>query len=314
MLSKVEEIKNKTQEVENKVKNGNFKLFNWGWFKFCKCLLGITLYTLSINLFVVPNHLYTGGILGLSQIIRTTIISTFNINTNFDISSVIYYLINVPLLVLAYKKISKEFFFRTIFTVTLNSLFLFVIPIPEKPIIENLLANTLIAGIISGLGVGMILSTGSSSGGTDIIGTAINRKYDKASVGNIALVFNVIIYSITGLNYGIEIMIYSIIFSVFEAIILDRNHTLNIKSEAIIFTKNDPSSIMNFINYELKRGATYWEAYGGYTHTNTYIIYTVLSKYERMRLERHMNEFDENAFMIGKDGVVVKGNFRKYLI
>ena len=307
-------LKNKAKKIEEKVKNGKVQSFNWGWFKFCKCIIGIFLYSLGVNLFVVPNNLYTGGILGLSQIIRSILVSTLNIQTNFDISSIIYYLINLPLFILAYKNISKTFFVRTLFTVTINSLFLFTIQIPAKPLIDNLLANTMIGGIICGLGIGMVLSTGSSTGGTDIIGIAINRKNDNVSIGNIGLIFNVIIYAITGLNYGIEIMIYSIIFAAFETIMLDKNHTQNIKSVAIIFTKKDPSKIIHFINYELNRGTTYWEAVGGYTNTKTYIIYTVLSKYERMRLERHMNEFDEQAFMVGDDGVLVRGEFGKYLI
>lgn len=307
-------LKYKARKFENKVKNGKVPSFNWGWFKFSKCIIGIFLYSLSVNLFIVPNNLYTGGILGLSQIIRSFLISTFNIHTNFDISSIIYYLINIPLFIIAYKNISRTFFIRTIFTVTINSLFLFIIPIPTAPLTENLLVNTMIGGIICGLGIGMVLSTGSSSGGTDIIGISINKKHDNISIGNIGLIFNVLIYAITGVSYGIEIMIYSIIFAVFETIMLDKNHTQNIKSETIVFTKKDPSEIIHFINYELKRGSTYWETIGGYTNTKTYMIFTVLSKYERMRLERHMNEFDKQAFMVSDDGLLVKGEFGKYLI
>lgn len=309
-----ETIVKEITEIEKKESKKNSNIFNWGHFKFFKCILGILLYSLSINLFVVPNHLYNGGILGLAQILRTFFITTFNINIDFDLSSIIYYILNIPLMIIAYKKISKTFFVRTIFTITLSSLFLFILPIPENPLIDNSLANTLIGGMFCGLGIGMILSTGSSTGGTDIIGIVINQKYDRISVGNIGLIFNVFIYLITGLNYGIEIMIYSIMFAFVETITLDKNYTPNIKSETIIFTKKDPKNIIKFINTELNRGTTYWEALGGYTNTNTYIIYTVLSKYERMRLERHINEFDENAFMIGNDGVVVKGKFGKYLI
>ena len=105
------------------------KLFGWGWFKFSKCILGLFISSLAVNWFVIPNELYTGGILGLSQIIRSLIKSTFNINTSFDISSVIYYLINIPLFLIAYKQISKKFFIRTLFAVTLNSIFLILIPI-----------------------------------------------------------------------------------------------------------------------------------------------------------------------------------------
>ena len=139
-------------------------------------------------------------------------------------------------------------------------------------------------------------------------------KSDKLSVGNIGLIFNLIVYSICGILYGIEIMIYSIIYSVFEAILLDKTHMQNIKSECFIFTKKDPKDMIKFINIDLKRGVTYWEAVGGYTNTKTYIVYTVLSKYERMKLERHINEFDKNAFMAENDEITVKGNFEKYLI
>ena len=303
-----------TNSYNKKNKLNIFKLFNWGWFKFSKCILGLFICSLAINLFIVPNNLYTGGTLGLSQLIRTAIISIFKVNFSFDISSIIYYLINIPLFVIAYKRISKVFFIRTLFAVTVNSLFLMVIPIPSTPLIKDLLPNVLIGGILAGIGVGMALSTGSSTGGTDIIGIDLSKRYNNVSVGNIGLIFNVIVYSICGLKYGIETMIYSIIFAVFETIMIDKTHMQNICSEVFVFTKEHPEQMINFINKELKRGATYWEAIGGYTETKTYITYTALSKYERMRLERHINEFDPNAFMSGTDGIEIKGAFDKYLV
>ena len=315
VLDKNEEKTNiDTNSYNKKNKLNIFKLFNWGWFKFSKCILGLFICSLAINLFIVPNNLYTGGTLGLSQLIRTAIISFFKVNFSFDISSIIYYLINIPLFVIAYKRISKVFFIRTLFAVTVNSLFLMVIPIPSTPLIKDLLPNVLIGGILAGIGVGMALSTGSSTGGTDIIGIDLSKRYNNVSVGNIGLIFNVIVYSICGLKYGIETMIYSIIFAVFETIMIDKTHMQNICSEVFVFTKEHPEQMINFINKELKRGATYWEAIGGYTETKTYITYTALSKYERMRLERHINEFDPNAFMSGTDGIEIKGTFDKYLV
>lgn len=307
-------IKQKNNKKMRKEKFRIIKSFNWGWFKFIKCIFGIFIFSLAINLFVVPNNLYTGGILGLSQLIRTGLNSIFDLNVSFDISSIIYYIINIPLFFVAFKRISKTFFVRTIFSITLNSIFLLVIPIPAKPLISDLLGNILIGGSLAGIGIGMALSTGSSTGGTDIIGIILSKKNNKLTVGNIGLVFNILVYSICGIKYGIEIMIYSIIYAIFETIMIDKNHTQNICSEAFIFTKKNPEKMIRFINFELKRGATYWEAVGGYTNTKTYIVYTVLSKYERMRLGRHMKEFDEKAFMVGDDGVEIKGLFDKYFI
>ena len=301
-------------ERNNTNKFNIFKLFNWGWFKFSKCILGIFISALAVNLFIVPNSLYTGGILGLSQLIRTMLVSVFKINFNFDISSIIYYLINVPLFLVAYKRISKTFFVRTLFAVTINSLFLMIIPIPSEPLIKDLLVNVLIGGFLAGIGIGMALSTGGSTGGTDIIGILLSKRNKKFTVGNIGLVFNIMVYSICGIKYGVEIMIYSILYAIFETIMIDKNHTQNICSEAFIFTKQKPEKMIEFITTELNRGATYWEAVGGYTNTKTYIVYTVLSKYERMRLGRHMKDFDDKAFMVGDDGVEIKGLFDKYLV
>ncbi len=301
-------------ERNNTNKFNIFKLFNWGWFKFSKCILGIFISALAVNLFIVPNSLYTGGILGLSQLIRTMLVSVFKINFNFDISSIIYYLINVPLFLVAFKRISKTFFIRTLFAVTINSLFLMIIPIPSEPLIKDLLVNVLIGGFLAGIGIGMALSTGGSTGGTDIIGILLSKRNKKFTVGNIGLVFNIIVYGICGIKYGVEIMIYSILYAIFETIMIDKNHTQNICSEAFIFTKQKPDAMIEFITTELNRGATYWEAVGGYTNTKTYIVYTVLSKYERMRLGRHMKDFDEKAFMVGDDGVEIKGLFDKYLV
>ena len=288
------------------------KIFNWGWFKLLKCILGTFLYSLAINLFIVPNKLYTGGIMGTAQLLRSLIMNYFfDISLPIDISTIIYYLINIPLFIIAYKNISKTFFVRTIFTVSLNTFFLMIIPIPSTPLISELLTNVLIGGIIAGIGVGFVLSTGSSSGGTDIIGVSLSKKSRILTVGSIGLIYNAIIFGICGIFYGIQIMIYSIIYAVFESVMVDRNHSQNIFSEVFIFTKKSPDKIVDFIKETLDRDATYWLAKGAYTKTDTYIVYTVLSKYERMRLERHMKKFDEKAFISGKDGVEIKGEFEK---
>lgn len=289
------------------------KLFDWGYFKFAKCFFGLFINAIAVNLFIVPNHFYTGGVLGSAQLLRTAIVSNFGFNPPFDISSLIYYLINIPLFMFAYRDISKKFFIRTLFAVTFNTLFLAIMPIPEAPLVQNTLANVIIGGVLSGIGIGMILATGSSTGGTDIIGISISKRSKKLSVGHINLIFNTAIYSICGVFFGIETMIYSIMIAIFESFAIDKNHTQNICSETYVFTKKDPTEIIKFINKTLNRGATYWEGTGGYTNTKTTVVYTVLSKYERMRLERHIDEFDKEAFIVGDDGVEVLGDFPKYL-
>ena len=291
-----------------------FKTFKWNVRDLVKAITGCLLYAIAINLFIVPNSLYNGGILGISQLLRTIITTTFDLNLKFDIAGLINFMINIPLFFVAYKFISKTFFSRTVVCVVCSTLFLTLIPIPEKALISDLLTNVLIGGILCGLGSGRILSSHGSGGGTDIIGIAISMKNRKFSVGKIGATINLFIYAICGLLYGVPTMIYSIIYAVIGSLVVDHTHEQNVVSYVMIFTKNFPETISEFIKNELNRDATIWEGTGAYDKSKTYVCYSALSKYEVQRLERNLKELDKNAFMIKNEGVGVDGNFQKHLV
>ena len=288
-----------------KIKN----LFNWSLRDFSRAIFGSILFCIAINFFVVPNHLYTGGVLGLSQLIRSITMDVFHLNTSFDFSGTIYYIINIPLFILAYKTIGKTFFYRTLFAVTLQALLLSLIP--NKLLVDDTLTNVIVGGILGGIGVGMILSSGASTGGTDIVGLALAKKDNHFSVGKVGLLINLIIYSIAGIKYGLPIMIYSIIYSAVDNLMVDKLHEQNICSTAFIFCKENPKIINDYIKNELNRDFTYWDAKGGYDDSRTYIIYTALTKYELIKLERNMKNFNIQTFMIKSEGIGIKGEFAK---
>ena len=285
------------------------ELFNWSLKDLSKALLGSILFCIAINYFVVPNNLYTGGILGISQLIRSILIDTFKIKTSFDISGIIYYLINIPLFIIAYKSIGKTFFFRTLFIVTVQAVALSLLP--TKLLVDDTLTNVVVGGIIGGIGVGIILSSGASTGGTDIVGLALAKRNNNYSVGKHGLLINFIIYIIAGLRYGLEIMIYSVIYSAVDNMMVDKMHEQNICSTAFIFCKENPKKINDFIKNELHRDFTYWYAKGGYDDTRTYIIYTALTKYELIKLERNIKKLNIQTFMVKSEGIGIKGEFQK---
>ena len=284
-------------------------LFNWDYKDVLKVLIGSFMFCYSVNVFIVPNNLYTGGVLGIAQLIRSIIIDVFKFNITYDFSGILYYLINIPLFYIAYKYISKPFFVRTIFAVTIQSLMLSVIP--TNPLLDDMIVNILVGGIIGGAGIGIVLSSGASTGGSDIIGLALAKVNNNFSVGKLGMILNVIIYTIAGIMYGVEIMIYSIIYCVCESLTIDKMHDQNICSTAFIFCKKNPKKLNNFIKEDLGRDFTYWDAKGGYDDSRTYIIYTALTKYELLRLERYMKTYDDHAFMVKSEGVGIKGEFEK---
>ena len=285
------------------------ELLNWKLEDIIKMIIGTFMFCIAINVFVVPNNLYTGGVLGISQLIRSVITSIFKIELDFDISGLIYYIINIPLFIVAYKNLSKPFFYRTLLVITIQTILLSIIP--TQSIVKDTLTNILVGGLLGGAGLGIILSCGASTGGSDIIGLIIAKKNNELSVGKLGLIINLFVYSITGLLYGLETMIYSVIYSFIDNLTIDKMHEQNICSTAFIFCKTNPKEINDYIKNELGRDFTYWDAKGGYDDSRTYIIYTALTKYELIKLERKIKESDFNAFMIKSEGIGIKGEFEK---
>ena len=204
---------------------------------------------------------------------------------------------------------SKQFFFRTLLVISIQTLLLSFIP--TTGIVDDTLTNVLVGGLLGGAGLGIILSCGASTGGSDIIGLVMAKKNNELSVGKLGLILNVFIFSIAGIIYGLETMIYSIIYSFVDSLTLDKMHEQNICSTEFIFCKKNPKELNKFIKEELGRDFTYWDAKGGYDDSRTYIIYTALTKYELIKLERKIKDCDFNAFMIKSDGIGIKGEFEK---
>ena len=115
--------------------------------KYLFVILGTVIYTLGLNLFVTPMHLYSGGIMGISQILRTVFTDKLGIRLgDADMAGIIYYIFNVPLLIMAYKKLSKQFFFKTIISVTFMMIIMALIPVPE-PIVSDMLTGCILSAV-----------------------------------------------------------------------------------------------------------------------------------------------------------------------
>lgn len=284
------------------------------WKRNITAVVGMLIFSMGINFFIVPADLYNGGVLGVSQIIRTFLVRYLHLfSGSTDIAGVINMLLNVPLFILAYFSISKNFFARTLVCVVSQTLFLSVVPIPAKPIVADALSASIIGGIFGGAGIGIALRSGGSSGGMDIVGMFFTKKFKGFSVGRISLMLNAVVYGICAVLFGVQTAIYCIIYSAVSMLVTDRTHTQNINAEVIIFTKKEPVQIMDYIVKQFKRDATWWEAKGGYTEEKTYMTIVILFKYECAQLRRELKQIDEHAFVVEKDGLNIMGRFEKHL-
>ncbi len=279
-------------------------------------ILGTVIYAVGVNYFLRPLHLYSGGFMGFSQLFTTLLRDYLGVNIgHLDLSGIIYYILNIPGLLIALFSMRRRFFFKTIFTVTCITLVLTLVPIPAAPMLDEKIANCLVAGLMAGIGVGLILRMGACDGGMDLIGMILVQKKGRFSIGRINICTNLVLYGVCLLLFDIPTVIYSLLYSVACSLMCDRIHIQNINVQALIVTKLQNIEPLEIeLMGQMHRGLTRWNAVGGYTGSDETIMMTVISKYEINQLKTIVHQCDPHAFVMIDEGVSVQGNFKKKLV
>ena len=254
-----------------------------------------------------------GGLLGFCQLFRSVLTQSLGVEPGFDISGVLYLLLNIPLLILAWKTMGRGFVVRTMTCTVCCSLFLTMIPVPAHPIVEDTLTSCLLGGMVNGFAGGIVLTCGCSSGGFDILGLYMSKKGKGFTVGKFSISCNAVLYALCLVLFDAATAIYSTIYTVFNSLFLDRTHQQSITVQVLIFTKEKHTELPKFIMERLERGVTYWQGYGAYTDQPLQVLCVCLSKYEIQTLQQEVRKVDPNAFFIVQEGVRVGGNFEKHL-
>ena len=282
------------------------------WLRLVAAVVGELIAAAALNLFIVPLHLYTGGILGVCQLARTLMQTQLGINFgSYDIAGILYFLSNIPILLLAYKTLGKSLVFKTLICTVAYSLFYSIIPIPSAPIVDDYLTACLLGGILAGVGSGIVLTCGGSGGGLDIVGLCLSKRGSSFTVGKFSLTFNAFLYAACLLLFTPEVAIYSVIYNFFTSMVLDRMHQQNISVQVLIFTREDESKLGKFIMENLGRGVTYWNGTGAYTGDNIHVLCVCLSKFEIEELLHAVHSIDPHAFLTVQEGTRIYGNFRR---
>ena len=284
------------------------------WLRIVAAVAGELIAAAALNLFIVPLHLYTGGAMGVCQLIRTLLQTHMGLDFGpYDIAGILYFLVNIPILLIGYKDLGRGLIVKTIICTVSYSLFYSLIPIPSAPIVGDYLTACLLGGILTGVGSGIVLTCGCSSGGLDVIGLCLSKRGSSFTVGRFSLTFNVFLYTACLILFSPEVAIYSVIYNFFTSMVLDRMHQQNVNVMAMIFTHADEHLLGQFIIDKLNRGVTYWNGTGAYTGQGVHVLCVSLSKYEIEELLHAVRSIDPQAFLTVQEGVHVYGNFRKKL-
>ncbi len=254
-------------------------------------LLGSVLISFAITGILRPNGLMTGGITGLSIFLG----KLSNINYTY-----IYYTLSLAVLLLTYLKLGKYEASKIIVLSVIFPIILMIFDNLNLHFIEDdMFLASIYFGLIAGMGTGLILKRGYSSGGTDSIGKIIHRlKYPYISLNQIISTIDLSIILISIYLFDIKIALYAII----TQLVLLKSvefilYGLSAKLVKLEIVSNCNDKINEYILKEIKRGVTKLEVTGGYTGIKKYKLITICSPRESMMIKTFIADLDERAFV-----------------
>jgi uncharacterized membrane-anchored protein YitT (DUF2179 family) len=262
--------------------------------------LGILSAGMGLQGFLKSSNFIDGGVTGISMLLAKT--------TSLPLS-VWLPLMNVPFIVLGYRQIGLAFAVRSTLAIAGLALVLAFVHYPD--VTSDLLLTAVFGGFFIGAGIGLAVRAGAVLDGTEIAALLISKRSHLLKVGDVILVFNVVLFLSAMSLLGVEEGLYSILTYVTAAKTLDFViHGLE-EYTAITIVTSQSALIREKIMGELGRGVTVYRGYGGKTLTEQDILYCVVTRLEIGKVKGIVRLIDPNAFVVSHvladvDGGVVK--------
>ncbi len=259
--------------------------------------IGTFLMGLGTRLIYEPMSMVTGGFSGIGIILEALFKIPLWATT---------FLFNVPLFLLARKSHGKEFLVKSLYAMLTFSLALALIPLSEAKE-EDFLMASLLGGALHGVGLGLVFSAGSSTGGTDLLSTLLHPLFPVMRLANILGIVDGLIVVAGMLIFGIRTALYSIVAVFVTSKIMD-GVTAGMRYAKVMYIISDDShQIADIIMNQLKRGVTALRGSGMYSGQEKQILMCVVSRREAVSMVKYVKEIDERAFVIVADAREVMG-------
>ncbi len=280
------------------------KLFQYAR-HFLMIVIGCAAFALGFDLFLAPHCINVGGVSGMGQLLSH--------GTGFGSVAMWVLIINIPLFFLSIKGVGRKFFLGSLLGVALSTVFLewfLVIPAPET---DPLLA-CLYGGLLTGFGLGLVLTAGASTGGVDIVARLLRPKFPNMPIGRIMLCIDIVTVALTGLVFAdVNKALYSAVTLYVCDMVLDSIvYGLDFSTVAMIVS-DQHEAISEQICQKLDRGVTLLHGQGYYSGQDKLVMLTVIKKRQAAELKQLIMDVDPDAFIIFQQAHQVLGEgFKRY--
>ncbi|MFC7062768.1 YitT family protein [Halobacillus seohaensis] len=268
-------------------------------------VLGAAFNALSLNLFLIEANVYASGFTGVAQLL-TSIFQDF-LGIPGVSTGLILFLLNIPVAILGWYKVGKGFTVYSVISVGFTTFFLEVIPVLQLS--GDIILNAVFGGVLGGVGVGMTLKWGASTGGLDIVAMILSRMKDRP-IGIYFLIINSAIIAIAGLLYSPENALYTLLTLYVTTRVIDAVHTRHEKLTAMIITTK-AADLEKAIHAKMVRGITTLPAKGAFTQQDKNMLVMVITRYELYDLQHIISDVDAQAFTNIVQTTGIFGFFRK---
>lgn len=258
--------------------------------RYLKIVFGGIIYAIGFRMFLFPNSMMAGGLGGLSMIINQLSGLPVGLMT---------FVMNIPLFIAARKVLGRRFFIGSVVGMTISTLLVDVFGMLLPSFTRDPLLGSIYGGIINGAGIGLVLSAGASTGGSDIIAGLLRHRFPSINFGKFMLMVNggiIAIYALVLKNY--DCALYSVIAIFVESKIIDGILYGFEHSKLVYIISDEYEKISHELQIELHRGVTLIEGYGAYTGQHKNVIMCVIKRQQIAKLKHIVQKYDEHAFVI----------------
>ena len=257
------------------------------FFSYSQILLGAIIAGAAYPLFMTPNRIAPGGITGIATILNHLM--------GWRVGAVSL-ILNIPLFLISFRAMGRIFAFRSIIATLLFTLFIDILPL--QPMTHDPLLGALYGGVMLGVGLGLIMRGGATTGGSDMIARMVHKRFQFISTGSFLFAIDCAVVISAGFLIGTSEALYALINIFLSAKVMDTVIVGFSSNKACFVMSARWQEITDRVMRDMDRGVTLLTARGAYTGTERPTLLCVISRSEIMTFKRILREEDENAFVI----------------